>query len=276
MAEQLSAKQQSEQRNPVETYESYWVPAMFGPWASRLVQSSDPRPGERVLDVGCGTGIVARQAAVRVAPGGTVSGLDISPDMLAVARVAAEREGAGVEWHEGRAEELPFSDQNFDLALCQFALMFFADQRVALGEISRVLAAGGRVVLSVFQSLDLHPFYQELDKAIQEHLGVPGVQQIFALGDADALRTMFSDTGLQHVNIESVSMTVRFPDPGRFLASEIDVDTAAIPSMQNLDAAGRQSVTAAIRDQMEGPLRAVTHGGHVALPFHVYIVRAER
>lgn len=262
--------------NPAETYESYMVPVLFAPWASYLVQSATPRPGERVLDLACGTGIVARHAAQRVGPSGKVVGLDLNSNMLAVARVAAERDGVDVEWREGRAEQLPFADGSFDLALCQFALMFFADRPAALAELHRVLTGHGRVALSVFQGIDRHPFYQVLDGAIQSRLGLSGVRDIFALGDADQLRALLTAAGFRRVEIEPVSMTARFPDPEGFIVGEIDVDTAAIPAMQHLDAEARRAITTALRADMAEALRAVTAGDHVALPFHVHVARAER
>ncbi len=262
--------------NPAETYESYMVPPLFGPWADVLVRSARPRPGERVLDVACGTGIVARRVAPIVGSEGRVVGLDLNPNMLAVARSAAEREGLAIEWHEGRAERLPFPEGGFDLALCQFGLMFFADRRAALGEMHRVLRDGGRAALGVWQGLDRHPFYRALDEAIERRLGMSGVRDIFALGDAGELRTLLAEAGFRDVAIEPVSMTARFPNPGAFLAGEIDVDTAAIPSMQHLDAEARRGVIAAIREDMEHPLRAATEGAHVALPFHAHVVRADR
>jgi ubiquinone/menaquinone biosynthesis C-methylase UbiE len=262
--------------NPAETYENYMGPSLFAPWAMRLVQSADPKPGERVLDVACGTGIVARRVALHVESNGKIIGLDLNPHMLTVARAAAKREGLAIEWHEGRAEKLPFPDGAFDLALCQFALMFFDDRRAALAETHRVLADGGRVLLSVWQGIERHPFYQTLHKAIQARLGMSGVQDIFALGRADELRGMLTDAGFQHVEINEVSMTARFPDPEGFLAVEIDVDTAAIPSMQHLDAQARLAIAAAIHDDMKAALRDVTKDDHVVIPFHAQIARAER
>jgi ubiquinone/menaquinone biosynthesis C-methylase UbiE len=261
--------------NPAEGYESYMAPALFAPWAARLVEVGQPRPGERVLDVGCGTGVVARRVAALIGSTGRIVGLDLSPDMLAVARRAAEREGAAIDWREGRAESLPFPDGGFDLALCQFALMFFADRPAALAEMRRVLAPGGRVALSVWQGLDRHPFYQTLHEVIQRRLGMSGVQEIFALGEADAVRALLTEAGFRRVEIEPVAMTARFPNPEAFLAGEIDVDTAAIPSMQRLDAEARRTIVAAIREEMAAPLREVTQGDHVVIPFHAHIARAE-
>jgi ubiquinone/menaquinone biosynthesis C-methylase UbiE len=262
--------------NPAETYETAMVPTFFAPWASVIVDHAAPRPGERVLDVACGTGIVARRVAARRGPTGTVVGLDLNPHMLAVARAVADQEALSIEWHEGRAEDLPFPDRSFDLVLCQFALMFFADRRAAVAEMHRGLAGGGRVVVSVLQSLAQHPFYQLLDETIQRRFGMSGVAAIFSLGDEAEFGALFADAGFGGLTIEPVSMTACFPDPARFLAMEIEIDTAAIPSMQHLDAAARRDVVEAIRAEMEPTLRQHTRDHRVELPFHALIARGNR
>lgn len=262
--------------NPAETYERFMVPVLFAPWASRLVQSANSQAGERILDVACGTGVVARRVAAHLGSTATVAGLDLNPDMLAVARTMAESEGHAIEWHEGRAESMPFQTASFDVLLCQQALQFFADRQAAVAEMYRVLADGGRVVLSVWQGLHRHPFYQTLHDVIRKRLGMSGVAEIFALGDDNQLRVLLTDAGFDHVEITPLSMTAHFPDPAGFLAGEIDVDTAAIPSMQHLDARTRQAMTAAIRDDMDAALQGVTEDDHVVLPFHANIVRARR
>ena len=108
-----------------------------------------------------------------------VAGLDASPAMLSVARAMAAEEGLSIEWHEGRAEALPYPDESFNL-VSQFALMFFTDRAGALSEMWRVLIPGGRVALSVFQGIDRHPFYQTLDHAIERHLGMSAVGDLRA------------------------------------------------------------------------------------------------
>jgi SAM-dependent methyltransferase len=262
--------------NPAETYERYMVPALFAPAAEHLLAVARLRPGERVLDVGTGTGIVARLAAPNVGPTGSVAGLDASPAMLSIARAMASEEGLTIDWDEGQAEALPYPDERFDLVLSQFALMFFVDRAGALAEMRRVLIPGGRLALSVFQGIDRHPFYQALDDAIERRLGMSAVGEIFALGDADALGASLTRAGFRDAVVEPFPITASFPNPDAFLASEIDVDTAAIPAMQGLDLDARRDLTAAIQADMAKALDAVTEGTHVRLTFHAQIASASR
>jgi ubiquinone/menaquinone biosynthesis C-methylase UbiE len=260
--------------NPAEGYESYMVPTLFGPCARILVQKADPKPGERVLDVGCGTGIVAREVASRLGASGGVTAIDLSANMLAVARAAAAREGLTIEWCEGNAEQLPFHDGAFDLVLCQFALMFVSDKAAAVSEMRRVVAKSGRVLVSVWQGLDRHPFYQTLHSVIQQRLGRSALQEIFALGNSDDLRGLALTAGFRRVDIKPFSLTARFPNPEAFIAGEIEVDTASIPSMQHLDSKAREAIVAAITKDMQSPLKKVTSDNHVVIPFHGLIMTA--
>ena len=92
-----------------ENYERNLVPIVFAPWADELVDTAALHQGDRVLDVACGTGIVARIAARKLGNTGSVIGLDASAPMITVARAAATAEGIAVEWREASAVELPFS-----------------------------------------------------------------------------------------------------------------------------------------------------------------------
>ena len=139
-----------------ELYERYMVPAVARLWAADLVERAAPKSGERVLDVACGTGIVARLAAAAMGMGHVV-GLDINQGMLAVARSRSAGPGLHIEWHEASALDLPFPDTSFDLILCQLGLQFFPDQPRALHEMIRVLVPNGRLALSVFTAIERTP-----------------------------------------------------------------------------------------------------------------------
>jgi SAM-dependent methyltransferase len=133
-----------------EIYERELVPAVFGAWAPVLVDLAQPRSGHRVVDVACGTGIVARIAAMRVGPTGAVVGIDLNPGMLSVARSAAStepRSGGPLQWQEASADKLPLADGSFDIVYCQLGLQFFADRAAALREMRRVLDTEGRLAL---------------------------------------------------------------------------------------------------------------------------------
>jgi len=262
--------------NPAEGYESYMVPTLFGPCATILIQAAAPKAGERVLDVGSGTGIIARHVALRLGETGAVTAVDLSANMLAVARSAAAREGVAIDWHEANAEQLPFHDGAFDLVLCQFALMFVADKAAALAEMRRVITGSGRVLISVWQGLDRHPFYQTLHNVIRERLGMSALQDIFALGNTDELRELALEAGFRRVEIKPFSLTARFPNPEAFIAGEIEVDTAAIPSMQHLDSKAREAIVTAITRDMQLPLKELTSENHVVIPFHGLIMTAQR
>jgi len=162
-----------------EVYEEFFVPALFGQWAEPVLDAARVGPGHRVLDVGCGTGVVARAARPRVGPTGAVTGVDVNDGMLAVAR----RADPEVLWRQGAAESLPFGDGSFDRVVCQFALMFLVDRAAALGEMARVLAPGGRVAIATWSSADRCPGYAAM---------IALLDRLFGASAADALRAPFS------------------------------------------------------------------------------------
>jgi ubiquinone/menaquinone biosynthesis C-methylase UbiE len=193
-----------------EQYERGFVPVLFGPWAAVLVERVPPHPGERVLDVACGTGVVTRLAAERVGPSGTVVGADVSPAMLAAARRASE--GMPIDWREADAGALPFADASFDLVFCQQGLQFFPDRPAALREMRRVLAPGGRLGLAVWRRQEENAGFQALGEVLARHIGPQaGELPPFALGDAELVRGLVAEAGFREIEVRRETLPARWP-----------------------------------------------------------------
>lgn len=210
-----------------EVYERELVPAVFGPWAPILVELAHPRPGERVVDIACGTGIVAREAAARVGPTGAVAGVDLNPGMLSVARAATttnSRSGAPIQWHEASADKLPFPSQSFDIVYCQLGLQFFADRAAALREMRRVLDAEGRLALMVWRGIGESPGFAVLAEALERHIGQAAaaiMRAPFGLSDAGELTKLADAAGFRDIAVQQRVGRVQFPSVERFVSSYV-------------------------------------------------------
>jgi len=140
--------------NAPEAYERYIIPALFHEWACDLVETAAVQAGERVLDVACGTGVVARVAASRVGKAGHVVGVDVNEGMLGMARTVPPSLGTTITWQQGDAAALPLPNAAFDVVLCQQGLQYFPQREAALREMARVLVPGGRLALSVWRPIE--------------------------------------------------------------------------------------------------------------------------
>jgi ubiquinone/menaquinone biosynthesis C-methylase UbiE len=259
-------------------YQRYLVPAVTALWAADLVDRAALRPGERVLDVACGTGVVARLAAQRVDQTGQVVALDLNPGMLAVARSLPAVRGAVIEWHEGSALALPFPEGAFDVVLCQLGLQFFPDRPKALQEFRRVLVHGGRLALSVFGPIEHNPATQALANALDRHVDPAASvakRTEHALADTAQLRRLLADANFHEVVIDTTRKLVLFPS----LAEYVRIQLAATPLaslVAQLDAAGRENLTEALVEDVGAGL--ASYGGDVGLTFpqEVHSVLASR
>lgn len=204
-----------------EIYESKFVPSLFADWAPHVVEMGDVAPGESVLDVACGTGIVARTAAERVGREGRVVGVDLNQSMLTV----AERVCPGVELRQADVTALPFADETFDAALCQMALMFFPDRGAAVNEMGRVVKARGTVVVMVPSSLEAQPAYRLLVDLAAAHAGPEAVAMLsayWACGDLDELTGTVRAAGLDVLSSRTRMGTARFGSIDEFVAVEVE------------------------------------------------------
>src|SRR5215813_1109174 len=255
-----------------EIYERHMVPAIFGPWAEDLVALATPQPGERVLDVACGTGVVARLAAQCVGPSGTVVGLDLNPGMLAVARTAPFPHGAQIEWREGNVSALPLPDWTFDLVLCQQGLQFFPDRPGALREMHRVLGPRGRMALSVWRPMQHSPGFAALATALGRTISPEAaaiMQGPFSLGGADDLRTLITGAGFRDLALRSASKALRFPSPEEFVRRYV----AATPLSAMVTKASDDARAALLSEVSAALKSAVDHHG-LAFPIEANLALA--
>ena len=202
---------------PPVNYERFFVPAIGAPLATDLIRLAALRPGERVLDVACGTGVVARLASQQVGATGNVAGLDVNPGMLAVAR-SATPPGMPIEWHEASAEAMPLPDASFDVALCQMGLQFMPDRHAALREMRRVLVRGGRLILNVPGPTPR--LFTILGEALERHIGAEAagfVHHVFSLHDTAEIQNLVSGTGFHDVSVQSDTKPLRLPAPEEFV-----------------------------------------------------------
>ena len=191
-------------------YEELFVPALFQQFAPKVADAAGVSTGERVLDVACGTGVLAREILKRVGPNGRVSGVDPVPGMIEVAGEIAP----AIDWREGKAEALPFSDESFDAVVSQFGMMFFTDPAQAIREMLRVLNIRGRFAVAVWDALQNIPAYAAADELLQRTLGQQASDALrapFTLGDRDQLSKMFSEAGAKSVDVTTHSGTAEFP-----------------------------------------------------------------
>jgi ubiquinone/menaquinone biosynthesis C-methylase UbiE len=207
-----------------ENYERYFVPAIATPVSVGLLDAADLEPGERVLDVACGTGVIARLAAEQVGPSGSVTAIDVAPDMISVAESTSAAAGTHIEWHVSDAATLPLRDNAYDVVLCQMGLMFMEDKPAALAEMRRVVVPGGRVVVNTPGAIQ--PAFVAMEQAIVEHINpdLGGfVRAVFSMHDPDALAALLRDAGFHDVSTTVTTAALELPSPAEFLWQYINL-----------------------------------------------------
>ena len=207
------------QGSAAEVYEELFVPALFEQWAPRVADAAGIAPGQRVLDVACGTGVLAREVARRIGAK-SVCGLDRNPAMLEVAR----RVEPAIDWRSGRAEDLPFAAASFDAVVSQFGLMFFDDPAAALREMWRALRPGGVLAVAAWGPLAAAPGYAAMAALLERLFGARIALELeapFRLGDTGRLAGLFAEAGIPGATIETVTGAARFPSLALWLHTDV-------------------------------------------------------
>ncbi len=258
-----------------ELFQRYLVPAITLKWAEDLVRRAQLRTGELVLDVACGTGVVARLAATKVRPG-QVTGLDLNAGMLAVAR-SLPNDGAPINWTEGSALDMPFPSGHFDVVLCQQGLQFFPNQPGALRELHRVLREGGRTALSVYSPIERTPganaFVQALDQVLgREASRIKRGEHSFA--NPGQLESLLRDAGFRTVVVSTVQQTIVFPSVLDYVRFQL-VATPMTMLLKDKTEPERQSIFSSVASTaatLSTP--AMLDGGKFAFPQEAYVAIA--
>ncbi|MHB8494898.1 MAG: class I SAM-dependent methyltransferase [Casimicrobiaceae bacterium] len=149
-----------------QLYDEYMVPLIFEPYAADLASRVAMRQPSSLLEIAAGTGVVTRQLANALAPEVRIVATDLNQAMLD--RAASVGTSRTVEWRQADAMQLPFSDESFDVVVCQFGAMFFPDKPKAFSEARRVLRAGGTFIFNVWDTIDQNEFAEAVTFALQE------------------------------------------------------------------------------------------------------------
>jgi SAM-dependent methyltransferase len=249
-------------------YEDLFVPALFAQWVPTLLDCAGVAQGQSVLDVACGTGVVARGAADVVGPTGRVFGVDLNPAMIQVAR----EHSPSIDWQVGDAADLTYESETFDAVLCQSALFFFADPAAAVGEMARVAVSGGTVALQTYAPLEEQPGYGPFVDIVVRHAG-PDARTLlgtyWSKGDLDELRGLLADVGLAAAQTRSTLGAVTFPSVDALVHTEIQ----ATPLDQRIDEAARRAIGEDAR-RLLAPY--VDRSGGVAVPIRALFVTGSK
>lgn len=258
-----------------ETYEQYIVPTWMRDWSEDLLAAGGIRPGIRVLDAACGTGIVARKAAILVGSGGRVAGLDANEGMLRVAKRCAEVEGtSAINWYNSDISRMPFSPEEFDLVLCHQGLQFFPDRNAALREMARVLAPGGRLAVGVWGREEKSPFVVAVHDVLGKYLGEDSTvlfKKACSLCDREELESLVRGAGFSGIHTRIETKICRHPSLKELLPAYFSV----FPVAADIMAMQEEERSRMFRD-LEAALNVCREGEGLATPTENYILTAEK
>ncbi len=251
-------------------YEELFVPALFAPWTEHLVAAAHVGEGSHVLDVACGTGVLARRALAKVGVAGRVVGVDPAPGMIAVAKEIEPR----IQWIECAAENLQLEDGAFDCVVSQFGMMFFDDRPKAAEEMFRVLKKDGSLAVAVWNTLDENPVYQDVVALLQEHVSNRAADALrlpFSLGNAEEVFDC-----VQQAGFAGVQSATRF-EKGKFRSARQMVEAELrgwLPMFDiNLEEDEIETVLAASEKVFN---KYAAHSGEIEFTTSAHIITAQK
>jgi ubiquinone/menaquinone biosynthesis C-methylase UbiE len=256
-----------------ELYERYPARYILGPWAPLIVDAARVAAGERVLDVACGTGVVARVAAKHVGHTGRIVGVDLNPGMIAVARSIPATNGAPIEWLVRSALDLRLDNARFDVVLCQQGLQFFPDKAVALQEMRRVLDHSGRLALSVWNSNSVGVYTGAVSGALARFVGHEVAERFTASRKAPAsaeLQRLATEAGFSAVEVSISRINLHLPRIDKFVLAHLAA-TPVAADIDAVDAEARKKIGASVMEQ----LQRYADGEGITCPEATYVLTAK-
>jgi SAM-dependent methyltransferase len=206
----------------VQLHEDILVPAIYAQWAHRVVELAEINLGSTVLEVACGTGVLAREAQLETGLKGRVTGLDYSEKMLDVAR----RKSSMVEWLRGDASDLPFKMNHFDRVMCQFSLTSIANRVHTIKEMLRVCRPNGLIVLAVWSSLEHTNAYKILIEMVRKHVGANAASRVAApwsLGSPGIMDALLLSAGVNEYECHQCVGQACYPSRKAFIDTHLQV-----------------------------------------------------
>ena len=251
-------------------YQDVWA-HLTRQYVERLLAMLEPAKGSRLLDVACGPGYVAGMALER---GAKPVGIDFSQSMIAIAR----RRYPNIEFVEGDAENLPFSEASFDRVTVNFGLLHFPHPERALAEALRVLKTGGRIGFTVWANGEHNPAARILDEAVERYgkkdIDIPEGPPYYLYGNADACRSALTQRGYapDSFRLETVTVHWRVPTVSYWFEAERDASVRTAALLNNQPEENLQK----IRRHVESETRQFASAGGYSIPFAAHLICAAK
>lgn len=253
-----------------EMYERHLAAPLFRPWAEILLNELRLSLGDRLLDIACGTGVVARLAQERLGTTEGIVGVDVSPGMLAVAQAVAPE----IDWREGNAADLPLREgEIFDVVTCQQGLQFFPDKAPAVAEMRRALRPGGRLGIATWRPLEENVLFHEMHRIGEQHLG-PFVDNRHSFGEAAPLEALLRDAGFTQVRVHTISQPVHFEDRQTIARMNAMALVGMSPASKEMSEEQRASTVAAILRDSEPVIERFTDASGVTFEMRSNVATA--
>ncbi len=243
----------------------------------RLIGDARICPGQKVLDLGCGTGYPSILASHAVGSSGEVVGLDLSENMLAVARRKAQESGVkNISFHSIDVSSLPYEAASFDAVISRFCLMFLPDIHAALNEISRVLKNGGYFSAAVWSSAEKNPFVSIPMAVLKKYVDVPAPPPdqpgIFRLAKPGELLGMTNSAGMSGMTDEEISGETIFNSGEEYLANVKEMAAPLQPLFARLTREQKEAAEKEIIDSAN----KYKGGDKITLPMVFRVVAARK